>query len=604
MNRVTRDSLAGGRSVPAGSSLLLQQQQRRIRSLAAGWGGKGEGRDEGLDLFSQSRRSTSIAVGEESGGQNVPVNLGRISVGSAKLMRSGIDDLLSAADMGKHDYDWLLTPPGTPLVSTLDHMEAQLPSVAQKTNHSARSATTKTSRFSVSQPENKHPTRPARSSSATRPSIATYSTSQMSSNSSRTSILNTSTASITSSRPSTPGNPRSTSSSSTARQSAPASSRPTPSRSSTPSKTRPAPSSPGDKARPTHSSSRPSTPSPRPLIPASSPHSNTGSSTPAAARSGSRPSTPTRRASAPSSPAPAAARSPSVGRSTAGSGRNHGPASRPSSPGARARPPSQTPDFPFEAPPNLMRAKAPERPASAGRLRPGPSSTARSNVNTEAMAPANSNRRQSVSPIVARGRLPENSPRLRMQSNGHVHEPIPPEAQKPVPRESSVPKGTKTAASTESTGFGRTISKKSLDMALRHMDIRQSMGGVRGASLFPQSIRSTSAKVMPARVSDTKVPVFRNGMDTDNNSCNGTIHTACNGATSENEDVDLKSLEREILVGRASEPDIYESSRYEAILLKEDARNMNWLHSIEDKFDQSPVFDLRLEPLPEPFVLI
>lgn len=36
----------------------------------------------------------------------VPPNLGRISVGSTKPTRNGIDDLLSAADMGKHDYDW------------------------------------------------------------------------------------------------------------------------------------------------------------------------------------------------------------------------------------------------------------------------------------------------------------------------------------------------------------------------------------------------------------------------------------------------------------------------------------------------------------------
>lgn len=36
----------------------------------------------------------------------VSVKLGRLSVGSAKLARSGIDDLLSSTDGGKHDYDW------------------------------------------------------------------------------------------------------------------------------------------------------------------------------------------------------------------------------------------------------------------------------------------------------------------------------------------------------------------------------------------------------------------------------------------------------------------------------------------------------------------
>lgn len=36
----------------------------------------------------------------------VSVKLGRLSVGSAKLARSGMDDLLSSTEGGKHDYDW------------------------------------------------------------------------------------------------------------------------------------------------------------------------------------------------------------------------------------------------------------------------------------------------------------------------------------------------------------------------------------------------------------------------------------------------------------------------------------------------------------------
>ena len=36
----------------------------------------------------------------------VPLKLGRLSVGSAKLARSGMDDLLSSVEGGKHDYDW------------------------------------------------------------------------------------------------------------------------------------------------------------------------------------------------------------------------------------------------------------------------------------------------------------------------------------------------------------------------------------------------------------------------------------------------------------------------------------------------------------------
>lgn len=55
---------------------------------------------------------------------------------------------------------------------------------------------------------------------------------------------------------------------------------------------------------------------------------------------------------------------------------------------------------------------------------------------------------------------------------------------------------------------------------------------------------------------------------------------------------------------KLSEVDIYESSRYDAILLKEDLKNTNWLHSIDDKSDQELIFDNGFEPLPEPFGLL
>ena len=55
---------------------------------------------------------------------------------------------------------------------------------------------------------------------------------------------------------------------------------------------------------------------------------------------------------------------------------------------------------------------------------------------------------------------------------------------------------------------------------------------------------------------------------------------------------------------KLSEVDIYESSRYDTILLKEDLKNTNWLHSIDDKTDQGPIFDHGFESLPEPFGLL
>uniref|UniRef100_A0A5B7AFL4 Putative GPI-anchored protein PB15E9.01c n=2 Tax=Davidia involucrata TaxID=16924 RepID=A0A5B7AFL4_DAVIN len=575
MNRSLKDSLIGGRNTPVGS------QHRRGLSL----NGISRDTDENLDLFSRNRRSLSVASSDES---DVSVKLGRLSAGSAKLARSGLDDLLSSTDGGKHDYDWLLTPPGTPLFPSSDGSESQPASAAPKSSSLVRSvSTTKASRLSVSQSEsNNHHSRPTRSSSVTRPSISSTQYSTYSNKS--TSILNTSSASVSSYiRPFTPV----TRSSSTTRPSTP-SARPTPSRSSTPSKVRSVPTSSSiDKSRPS-SNSRPSTPSSRPQIPA-----NLISQ---AARSASRPTTPTRRSTAPSV-SPAAGLSTSVGRILS-NGRNAGPASRPSSPrpsspSPRVRPPPQPmvlPDFPLDIPPNL-RTTLPDRPLSAGRSRPGVALTVKGNIETP--TPANLPRRQS-SPIVTRGRLTEPTGRGRAHTNGQAVDPL--ESRKATHvSESSMRKPVKSSTtSAESTGFGRTISKKSLDMAIRHMDIKNGTSGIRplsGTTLFPQSIRSTNPKSQPGRA--FSAPAF----------VNGNLSISTNGVISENGNYVSRSPDNGTeedncrFSAKLCEADIYESSRYDAILLKEDLKNTNWLHSVDDKSDQGPIFDNGFEHLPEPF---
>lgn len=55
---------------------------------------------------------------------------------------------------------------------------------------------------------------------------------------------------------------------------------------------------------------------------------------------------------------------------------------------------------------------------------------------------------------------------------------------------------------------------------------------------------------------------------------------------------------------KLGEIDTYESSRYDALLLKEDLKNTNWLHSGDDKCDQGTLFDNGFEHLPEPFGLL
>lgn len=58
------------------------------------------------------------------------------------------------------------------------------------------------------------------------------------------------------------------------------------------------------------------------------------------------------------------------------------------------------------------------------------------------------------------------------------------------------------------------------------------------------------------------------------------------------------------LSAKLTDVDIYESSRYDTILLKEDLKNTNWLHSVDDKSDQGAIFDNGFETLPEPFDLL
>ncbi|KAI3909044.1 hypothetical protein MKX01_025012 [Papaver californicum] len=574
------------------------QHQHRNTSIAT---------DENLDLFSRNRRIFNSYSSDESDSSSsaaaVSMKLGRLSVASVKLTsRSGIDDLFNNnnnhddGEAGKHDYDWLLTPPGTPLVSSSDANEPRSAAAGPRRTASVRSAsTTKASRLSVAQPENNCSSRPARSSSVTRSSISTANYTSFSANKSSSSILNTSSQSVTSiSRPSTPDLPPPTSRPSTpgARTSRP----------STPSRSRSITTTTTSVAKTqTPQNARPSTPTSRTQI-----STNSSSLT---ARSNSRPSTPTRRNPAPGTPQ-VRGRSASVGPPLTNS-RSSSVASRGSSPAPRTRSmhqPIVPPDFPLDTPPNL-RTTMPDRPVSAGRSRPGAGLAASRKL--EASGPVNPNppRRQSPSPVTTRGRLSEPSTRGRSQVNGQHHVNAV-DNQKVSPNsEAATRRPLKPATSTDSTGFGRTISKKSIDMALRHMDIRNgSTGGGRslsGISVFPQSVRSGMAKggvglQRGARVLDSYPPrsSSSNNVRTPGHSNapsmsdNGSI--SCLDMSQDGEAEEVASR----FTGKLSEPDIYDSSRYDMLLLKEDLKNTNWLQTIDDKSD---IFDQPFEPLPEPF---
>ncbi|CAN1277272.1 hypothetical protein LINPERPRIM_LOCUS16278 [Linum perenne] len=562
----------GGRALLAASH-HLHRRGHSLNSLNK------DSSDENLDLFSKNRRSLSLAPSDEA--SDASVKLGRLSLGSAKVVpRGGIEDLLSSAEGGKNDYDWLLTPPGTPLFPSTDANESHPPSVAPRTSGMGRSiSTAKSSRLSVSQSETyHHPTRPARSSSVTRSSSSASHFNTYSSNRSPSSILNTSSASVSSyTRPSSPV----TRSPSIGRPSTP-SGRSTGSRPSTPSRARPSPSvSLPEKTRPSQTS-RPSTPS------SSRPQTPTSSNHPPPSRS--RPSTPTRRTPSSVTPTTSAGRPASNGRMSA-------PSSRPSSPSPRVRSTQQPvvpPDFSLDTPPNL-RTTLPDRPLSAGRSRPG-KPTPDSPVPASTAPP-----RRNSSPIVTRGRVSEPPGRGRIHSNGHA--PDIPESRRsshgsdPAARRHPKP----SATASESTGFGRTISKKSIDMAVRHMDIRNGAGGTRplsGTTLFPQSIRGSSTHTQTVRSSTAYEP---NGNSHLHNGDPAEINGHYSVGRTHHQAGNLNEGRQQF--ARLGEGDIYESSRYDAMLLKEDVKNMNWLHSVDDddKFDQASIFDHGFESLPEPF---
>nr|XP_043635561.1 endochitinase A-like [Erigeron canadensis] len=529
------------------------------------------------DLFNRNRNSFPAASSDES---DLQVRLARLSVGSAKPAKSILDDMLASNEGGKNDYDWLLTPPGTPLVPSTDGKESRPTPVTARSRSSVRaSSINKTSRLSVSQSESNYSSRPARSSSVTRPSI---STNQYATYSSRnTNILNTSSASVSSYiRPSTP-----TRSSTTARPSTP-STRTTPSRGSTPSRTRPSPTTTSnDRTTKTSQTTRPSTPGSRPQTP--------GSLNTPTIRPSSRPSTPTRRSVTPSL-SPSTTSATSAGRGLSSNARSTGSTSRPSSPSPRLRPPPQPinhADFSHETPPNL-RTTLPDRPLSAGRSRPGGSTTVKGNIE-----PSNTGSitRRHSSPIVNRGRIAETPGRGRPHANGHVVETLEPRRSSHLP-DSLARKTIKSSNSDNGAGFGRNISKKSLDMAIKHMDIRN--GGARplsGSTLFPQSIRSSNSRTQPGRASSVPGSVdgsISNGVGSENgNYING--YSWNRGLPTEDHSPHSSKL--------SSEVDIYESSRYDAILLKEDLKNTSWLHGADDKIDEGSFFDNGFESLPEPF---
>ncbi|KAH6762783.1 flocculation FLO11-like protein [Perilla frutescens var. hirtella] len=470
-----------------------------------------DNKDEELALFREMRKRekerNDLLLLQNSDEFDAPLGprsgsspIFNIASGTTAPVRKNVADDFLNSDNDKNDYDWLLTPPGTPLFPSLE-MEAHKTVMSQLGTPKPRPTALK-SRLANAQPEPA-----ARSTSSSRLQVSSPGL-----NTSTGGLRRPSSSGGSGSRPVTPtGRPtvsatsRSTLTSTSNKPALTAAVKTTsnatskvtstitskPSRSATP--TRPTlskPTAPPRSSTPTaRSTARSSTPTSRASIPAS--------------KSTSRASTPTRR------PTPSAAtkspvvssKSPtasSVVKPVSTSAKNPMP-TRSNSPTARPRPwkPSEMPGFSLDAPPNL-RTSLSDRPPSATRGRPGAPSSRSSSIEPVSNGRI---RRQSCSP--ARGRPPNGiihnsgssvpvhaASRLHAKANDNVSPALvgtkmvervinmrklapPRQDDKHSPHSNLSGK----SSSPDSAGFGRTLSKKSLDMAIRHMDIRRTIPG-------------------------------------------------------------------------------------------------------------------------------
>ncbi|CAK9319884.1 unnamed protein product [Citrullus colocynthis] len=404
----------------------------------------------------------------------------------------------------KSDYDWLLTPPGTPLFPS---METESQKIATNKNDmlNSRSTAALKPRLVNIQEECK----PVSNIASKHPNL-------------QSGQLNSSCASNK--------KPSSKASSATASRTATPTSRPTLTKSTKPSRS----------ATP---SSRVNAKASAPPVRSSTPAKATArSSTPtegsvSTTKQASRSATPNRCPSKPTCSSIVSrpnGRSSSTSKFNARSSSNPRP-SRGTFPSIKTRPskPSEAPDFPLDE----VARPTPERPASATKGRPVAASSAKS---SSGRTMSNGKTRQKPSSpskqLASNGSSAYNSgkvfpfkQRIRSFDDNEVSPVV--MGTKMVERVVNMRKlappkqgdyrpslGDPTSkSSADISGFGRTLSNKSLDMALRHMDITRSISGkVRPVITKTQASSinngsSRSAKVGTIGVSDSPLATSSNG---------------------------------------------------------------------------------------------
>ncbi|KAF3599780.1 hypothetical protein F2Q69_00038953 [Brassica cretica] len=478
-------------------------------------------RDEELSLFLEMRRREKEHRGESliAGSDNISMNGALTTAVSAALSgissetvssqryplrRTAAENFLYSENE-KSDYDWLLTPPGTPQFEKESHRSVMNQSDAPNSRPTVLKSrlgncgeemisgnNIKTQMSSFSGPSSvaglKRPSSSCSSRSTSRPSTPTRkSTTRPSTPTRRSTTTTTSTT-----------RPVTTTRASTSRSSTPNSRATLSAARATASTSAPRTTTSTGSARsatPTRSKTQPSSaPSKKPL---------------------SRPATPTRRPSTPTGPSIVSSKAPSRGTSP--------------TPTVKSSRPPEMPDFSLEAPPNL-RTTLPNRPALASRGRPGVASApgSRSSSIERGSGGMGHSRRQSCSP--SRGHAPIGNTngslpgaRVRGKANNDSFSPVA-MGNKMVERVVNMRKlgpprltenggrgNVKSNSAFNSLGYGRNLSKSSIDMALRHMDIRRGMTGnlrplvtkVPASAMYSVRSRSTSVTNSPVATSST-----------------------------------------------------------------------------------------------------
>ncbi|AAF07827.1 hypothetical protein AtNW77_Chr3g0164191 [Arabidopsis thaliana] len=491
-------------------------------------------RDEELSLFLEMRRREKEHRADSllTGSDNVSINATLTAAAAAAL--SGVSETASSqryplrrtaaenflySENEKSDYDWLLTPPGTPQFEKESHRSVMNQHDAPNSRPTVLKSRLGNCREDiVSGNNNKPQTSSSSVAGLRRPS---------SSGSSRST-----------SRPATPTRRSTTPTTSTSR---PVTTRASNSRSSTPT----------SRATLTAARATTSTAAPRTTTTSSGSarsatptRSNPRPSSASSKKPVSRPATPTRRPSTPTGPSIVSSKAPSRGTSPSptvnslSKAPSRGTSPSPTLNSSRPWKPPEMPGFSLEAPPNLRTTLA-DRPVSASRGRPGVASApgSRSGSIERGGGPTSGGsgnaRRQSCSP--SRGRAPIGNTngsltgvrgRAKASNGGSGCDNLSPVAMgnKMVERVVNMRKlgpprltenggrgSGKSSSAFNSLGYGRNLSKSSIDMAIRHMDIRRGMTGnlrplvtkVPASSMYSVRSRPGSVSSSPVATSST-----------------------------------------------------------------------------------------------------